>query len=677
MHIEQIRVENFRILKESTLDLRNQTTLLVGKNNTGKTSFAVLLEKFLSKNNNFSFNDFPIGKRDSLLTINDKSDVNDLNIRLILKISYDETDDISVLSEFMLDLDGSRRHTNILLECQIDQEKIIKDQPEAPDERKKFFENYLDKGYLKVKIFAFDDHGYTKTTAYYISNREQLEEKKPEDLRRLLHFQVIHARRSVASSEEGKNGAKPLATISTQFLKNQNEKKESIASPATNHKNQTLNDIEKLLIDTDSSLNDNYNAVFKDFLSNANKFLGISDLKVISNLQSQSLLDNSSKIVYGEANDGLPENHSGLGYLNVLYLILRLEMVREEFKDKSAALNLLIIEEPEAHTHPQMQYVFANKVKELIGNFPKLQTIITTHSSHIVSKSNFEDIRYLSKVSDTLNVEIKNFHTELQAKFNAIHGEDEGPRLFNFLSQYLSINSAELFFADKAIFIEGITERMLLPLFIRDFDDNLKGENLLGLSSQNITVLEVGANAKAFAPFLDFLKISSLIITDIDTVKKTSQQKASYPACSVKDAYSTSNSTLKFFFEAPDFQSKPQFETWMTKLKLHKHTVRNDFSYIHIAYQFETNNYHARSFEDAFIALNFDEIVAKKDSLEGLKNKSDLTVSDNVDFYELANKVIDKKSDFASSLLLSALADHQAWRTPEYISEGLAWLHSN
>lgn len=120
-------------------------------------------------------------------------------------------------------------------------------------------------------------------------------------------------------------------------------------------------------------------------------------------------------------------------------------------------------------------------------------------------------------------MEIKNFHTELSEKFASLHGATEGPLLFKFLSQYLGIQSSELFFADKAIFIEGTTERMLLPLFMSKHDSGLAGE--MPLSSQNISVLEVGANAKAFAPFLDFLGIKSLIVTDIDTTKKNEKGK--------------------------------------------------------------------------------------------------------------------------------------------------------
>lgn len=67
-------------------------------------------------------------------------------------------------------------------------------------------------------------------------------------------------------------------------------------------------------------------------------------------------------------------------------------------------INLLIIEEPEAHTHPQMQYIFIKNIKKLLGTPLRtkdenrsIQSVITTHSSHIVSESEFNDIKYMRR----------------------------------------------------------------------------------------------------------------------------------------------------------------------------------------------------------------------------------------------------------------------------------------
>lgn len=666
MYIEKIRIENFRLLKNCVLDMRDKTTLLVGKNNTGKTSLVALLEKFLEKPDSFVYDDFPLSIRERLSNINEDSNLDELSIRLVLKISYSEIDDIEALSEFMLDLDSSRRDVNILIESKVDRPKLLKDFPAVLGERRRFLEKNLNSKYLKTSIYAFDDFGYEGNVPYYLEKRDQLEEKERIDLKRLLSFQVIHARRNVASSEDGSRGTKPLSSISTKFFQKQDEADSG-----------NLDGLRSSLAKIDRQLDSQYEEVFKNFLKSSGNFLDLKQLKVVSNIQSRALIENSSQVIYGESDNSLPEQQTGLGYLNILYLLLQIEIRQAEFAKNVTPLNLLIIEEPEAHTHPQMQYVFANKIRDLIETIPNLQAILTTHSSHIVAKSEFEDIRYLSKSQCESNITIKNFHTELKQMYEK---DDEGKKLFKFLKQYLTINSAELFFASKAIFIEGTTERILLPWFIKVHDDAMEekdesGKLMTGLSSQNITVLEVGANAKAFAPFLDFMDIKTLVITDIDTIKpKITNKSKKYSAEPVETSTHTSNATLKYFFKAPLFDDL-SYQEWHKNLL--KGMLVPDKDNVFLAYQKKENGYHARSFEDAFICLNIQVIENEYNNLAGLQNVSELCGAEEYDFYELTNKLIAKKSDFASAVLFSALTGETKWDVPAYIKDGLKWLQKN
>ena len=65
MLISKVKIRNFRLLRDTTLDLKKDISLLIGKNNTGKTSFLVLFEHFFNNINNkkFQYNDFPISIR--------------------------------------------------------------------------------------------------------------------------------------------------------------------------------------------------------------------------------------------------------------------------------------------------------------------------------------------------------------------------------------------------------------------------------------------------------------------------------------------------------------------------------------------------------------------------------------------------------------------------------------
>ena len=80
MYIDKITVHNFRLLQNSTLDFHDPLCLLLGRNNSGKTSFLVVVEKFL-KGGTFDINDFSLGIRKELLSIEkEKSFFNILGI---------------------------------------------------------------------------------------------------------------------------------------------------------------------------------------------------------------------------------------------------------------------------------------------------------------------------------------------------------------------------------------------------------------------------------------------------------------------------------------------------------------------------------------------------------------------------------------------------------------------
>ena len=103
-----------------------------------------------------------------------------------------------------------------------------------------------------------------------------------------------------------------------------------------------------------------------------------------------------------------------------------------------------------------MQYVFIKNIKNLLKNGSNeedvnrkinLQTIITTHSSHIVSDCDFDDIKYFQRITSTsvISKNVKHLETEYKDE------SDPDNRRFKFLKQYLTLNYAEIFFNQKQI----------------------------------------------------------------------------------------------------------------------------------------------------------------------------------------------------------------------------------
>lgn len=660
MYISKIHTNNFRMLAHSTMDLKKGLTLMIGRNNTGKTSFMVLFEKFFCQDG-FDFNDFSVDLRDKLISIDRSTDETELAIQLIINIKYEQDDNLCNLSEFIIDLDPERMDVNILFECSINMDKLLEGLSLSQKlSKEKFVTKYISE-YLDKKVYTFDTNDDLKK-----ENRHRLIEKEFKQVRKLIDFEIIHAKRSVSSSEE-KRGKKVLSGLTTSFFNNLNP-----------HQKDKFEEVNTLINEMDESLDKSYEKFFNEFLQNAKEFLSMPELKVVSNLKAKEILSDASEVVYGDSKKQLPEYLNGLGHMNILYLLLDIEIKKSSLQARNCDIKLLFIEEPEAHTHPQLQYVFSRKISELLGDIHGFQSVISTHSPHIVSKHPFENIRYM--LHSKSNVKIINFHEELEKLY------DKEKELFAFLKQYLSIEAAELFFADKVIFIEGISENILINSFIAEYDNlKINEEQLqeqqedvpyiasyIPLSSQNITILQVGANAKAFRYFLELLKIPTIIITDIDTTKpKPTARGRRYVASPVedKDSCNTSNASIKYFLNAPEFTTAT-FSSWYKDMIEHRNLSSSDL--IYVAYQCKENDYYARSFEDAFVNVNLATLQEQKGDLWGMKNIEELDI--NGDMYDLTEQIVDKKSDFAASLLYLTHTKNINWKTPLYIREGIEWL---
>ncbi len=665
MHISKIRIQNFRLLKDTTLDLEgesnNEISLLIGKNNSGKTSFIVLFENFL-KSRGFYYDDFPMGLRKNILEICDETDVYSLAIRLSLEIEYGKEDNLQNLSDFIVDLDPKSNTVRIAFEATINKSKLLKDLVAVTKRKDEFIKKNLS-DYIQVRYYIFDSYNDFET-----EHRSNLIEKKASDLNNLINLKIIQANRNVTSSDASPQDRRILSHLTTRFYNSKNKMS-----------HDDLNGINSSIIDADAQLSSNYKTFFEPFLENAKSFLELTALNVVSDLQSKEVMASHSKITYGKDDTELPEHLNGLGYMNVLYLLLNIEIEKADFEENGSDINLLFIEEPEAHTHPQLQYVFIEQISNILKWIKGLQTFISTHSAHIVKKCNFKDIRYFHIQKDKENVEIRNFYIELQAMY-ADEKDAEIDKVekehFKFLNQYLTIESSELFFAEKIIFIEGTSEKMLLPYFINQFDeDGLGDKGDAALTSQNISILEVGANAKVFKHFLDFLEIKTLIITDLDTTEEcvNKEGKKTYKACPARIGTHTSNATLRHYYNSPKFDEEG-FPEWMEKLKMHSHDDPSPL--IKITYQDVEDEYQGRSFEEAFAKANMDEIGSNLDDVDGLKNKSkfDECKSDPDLFVD---EMLDSKgkSSFASSLLYLALSkENLKWNIPSYIKEGLKWI---
>lgn len=683
------------MLKEMDIDFEDTLSLIIGKNNSGKTSFLIILQRFLSENKpEFVFEDFSLEVQQKILELENKllkaEEYDEIALSLKLVISYKLTDNLGAASKLLLDLDSSKTHLVILFEYVLTYEKYLKLVKDYAEYREKgierdfqyYISNNMRKYFdIRIKALEYGDECNFKV----ITN---------EIVQSIISMETIWAKRDV-DNEQGKS--KSLSVLAGKYYA------ANVSSDAE------FPELQKQLSETDQSLSGIYQGIFSSIVDEIAKMSynpKEAELSVLSTLSEKKIFQDNTTVKYKHQDTLLPEDYNGLGYLNLFAIIfdirIKLNHLAKKNNDEEnpTPLNLLFIEEPEAHTHPQMQYIFINNIKKILKTYCEelgqdfsLQTIISTHSSHMVSQCDFKDIKYFYRETVT-SVKSRSLKSLYSKMVNAkdVKKKEEQDQAYRFVKQYVTLNRAELFFADKAVLIEGDTERILFSAMMKKMDDEkadiikkLKNsgtdqagkEEILQtepLLSQNISVVEVGAYSHIFAVLLGFLEIKTLIVTDLDYAKINSKGRVA--ECEYSEATTTSNASIKFFTGKTDLSDIVALSKKPITLKYNEEILKWEMSNegnLRLVFQKETNGYQARSFEDAFLCDNLQFIIDNKDNFAGLKNRNKLENLGN-DYFNMAHDCINSKTAFALDILLYGGSKNEKWNIPLYIKEGLEWL---
>lgn len=66
MYIKSVKIRNYRMLLDTIIELDSNMTVIVGRNNTGKTSFIKLVRDTVGNGTSLSYNDIPLSLRDNV-----------------------------------------------------------------------------------------------------------------------------------------------------------------------------------------------------------------------------------------------------------------------------------------------------------------------------------------------------------------------------------------------------------------------------------------------------------------------------------------------------------------------------------------------------------------------------------------------------------------------------------
>ncbi|MFC6652734.1 ATP-dependent nuclease [Paenibacillus rhizoplanae] len=291
-----------------------------------------------------------------------------------------------------------------------------------------------------------------------------------------------------------------------------------------------------------------------------------------------TLLNQVTKAKYQIEDHFLSEASQGLGYSNMIFILLQLEAYKRNIDP--LLVNIFIIEEPESHMHPQMQNVFGKYLRTYYKQ-KKIQGLVTTHSSEMVRSTDMRNLR----VARPINL----FESKIFDFSSFKESISDDPILENFYDWFYEIGFSDIVFADRVIIYEGDTERMLIRKLATLEDFQI-------LNQQYIAFVQVGgAYAYNYRKLIEFINIKTLILTDLDYTKSANTENL------IKNSMTT-NATINNFYKIEFPEASPT----VSDLYQWKESKRNILfgGLACLIFQGETDNF-ARTLEEAMLAKHY------------------------------------------------------------------------
>jgi predicted ATP-dependent endonuclease of OLD family len=736
MHLKKLAVRNFRRLRDVVIDLASDISIFVGANNSGKTSVGHALQLFTAKGR-FNIHDFSSGLWSDIVAFGEgegdaslpsmEADIwfeigpNDVHrvIDLLPSLAWQGTLVGMRIAYVPIDPAATRARYLELRARALD--AVAKDDggesrfDPSPRNLREFLRDRLNDEY-ELRYFVLDparfnvnmgaEEGYAPAL---LAGRDR---SGRDILNGLLRIDFLNAQRHLSDTPGGAR-AEDLSRVLSRFYGRNLEQKGD--------------DLEALraLAESEVALNQHLERVFEPTLKSLSKlgYPGLSNPRMMirSALDPEQLMSGRDGAVVHYAlgpDDGnphpptLPDRYNGLGFKNLIFMVVELLDLHAQWltiEDNRPPVHLLFIEEPEAHLHAQLQQAFIRKVMDILALDDEdrahhtNQVVVTTHSTHILYERGFQPIRYFrrSRAENAAFSEVLNL---------SVFYDSTEPNVRSFLERYLKLAHCDLFFADGAVLVEGNVERLLLPQMIANATPRLQ--------SSYLTVLEIGgAFGYRFKELIEFLGLTTLIITDLDSVfgplapaaaaaeqpAMANAEAAEADAAEEADAdededdegeaankpgksciagqlgAATSNQTLLQWLPKCDRVAALWVATDEQKIQAR---MNDNDALVRVAYQcptevtwgLETLMLAGRTLEEAFALENLTWCQDKARKPLQLR----IAKASEKDLTTLAQRIHKRvqaksfgKTDFALALLAEAPA---GWCVPMYIADGLRWL---
>lgn len=716
MKLKCIRVRNFRRLQDALIDLDPEISIFVGANNSGKTAATQAVQLFIAGNRTkMAMHDFSVACWPEFDAFGEGSEGSgeQIDASACPSISIDfwfdvESADLHRVIGLLPSLDWEGTQVGIRIEFAATDPSAARARYREEREKARGAAGTTGEGGEGSKVWPrtlreYLDERLAKEFEfrYFVLDRAKFD----DDLNPTVDYEPARL-----APEKGQTGASLLGRlIRIDFVSAQRHLSEDSGGRSENlsrhlgrYYSRNLEQMEadltvrEVLEESRGKLDAHLKRVFSGVMD---KLAGLGypgidnpKIEIRSNLDPESLLRGSdgAQVFYGVGSVGsgtevytLPDHCNGLGFKNLIYMVVQLldfhsSWAREP--ESRQPLHLVFVEEPEAHMHAQLQQVFIREILKIMsdeageqGGFLS-QLVVTTHSSHILYERGFKPIRYFRKgngeqrqSSDVVN---------LSAFYHRLEPENR-----DFLERYLKLTHCDIFFADAAVLVEGNVERLLLPLMIEKAAPRLR--------SSYLSILEVGgAFAHRFRGLVDILGITTLVVTDIDSVELVPTKKGDGMkkggACDAVEGAVTTNPILEQWLPGKEavedlLNASPE-ERMQTPGDASKAAVfvvyqrKSQVEWRREGHEPEEAQWAGRTLEESFALENLNWCQAEEREALKLRVKEAEEMSLPEIIQGIGSKVRGSnfgKTDFALALMLQPESE---WVVPSYIAEGLVWL---
>lgn len=577
MYINKIHIQNYRNFNDFTMQFHEGLNVIVGPNNSGKTGLLYAIN-LLANPSDVSVEDFNknnLLRYAELYTKTAPSIIIEYNIRH--RICESDTTDESIIRLLpflgIKEFEENRTEKDGIVEYNISAQikavysldaKFVEEYKKAVQNEVKKFDDYI------VVLKRFVDSHYS----WYYTNGISSTKADPKMATGVFEIRFIGAERT--SEEVRKETKREIAS----FTKDS----ENIAA-FDKLKNDLSGELEQLLSPSISKLS--------SLFENENNAIGLEkgNVSISSAIRANFSLADAYITEVKDTKSGytLPLQHNGLGYNNLIniYMLVKLTEIQ-----KGRDFKILCLEEPEAHLHPAMQYKLFKYLRDLDqADDLNQQIFVTTHSSNISAVAGIDNMFMLSYNREGESEDC--CQQSLHEQFIDKEGESRKKDAKLHLTKFLDVTRSDMLFADKVILVEGIAEKLLMPLFMEICGCPYEDEH--------ISIVEIGG--KHFQYFVELfnenaVKKKVLCITDRD-------------------------------FKWIDFDGDSKLQSYcdyMSAMPTHITDLKNGFSIDNL--RICTQETGGRTFEDEFFLSN----AENEDIIKTIFKKA---VSDNVaDFSE-------------------------------------------